>query len=41
VRQLNLRVSERTEGAILKAMELALADRFQSAQEMVATLSDG
>lgn len=38
VRRLNSRISSRTERVILRAMELAREQRFQSAQEMMAAL---
>lgn len=41
VRDLNPRVSAKTEAAILKAMELPLANRFGSATEMRASLGIG
>ncbi len=41
VRALNPQASRETEEAVLKAMELPLANRFHSAQEMVAAIEGG
>jgi len=41
LRDLNLRVSRETEAAVLRALELARSQRWQSAQEMAAALGGG